>query len=233
MTNPRSSSSASSSPPLAWFEDPGFDAPEPMTILDSGRVYGHAAIWGTCHVGIQGACVTPPRGEDYSLFRLGGRRTSDGFEVAVGPVTLGTSHAPLSLGSAETRRHYEDTGLAVADVAVGEDRYGPWFAGAIRRGVSEERIEELRAAKISGDWRADKAGEPLRLIALLACNTPGFPVPRPTVRVAASGAREALVASNIAPRSERLLAALKAAIDAHDEALATGELDRLLARARG
>lgn len=240
------SSILTSRPPAAWFDDPGLDEPTPLTVTDDGQVYGHAAVWGTCHVGIQGACVTPPFSRcAYSRFMLGGRRTSEGEERAVGTITLGTTHADLRLNAAATQRHYEDTGYAVADVAMGEDSWGPWMAGAVRRGITEEQVEELRAAKVSGDWRADEAGH-LELVGLLAVNVPGFPVERARARLVASATGEdrrvAMVAANPVPRSPRVLAALVAGMAAYqaelekptmDDLLLRVQLPTLLARARG
>lgn len=240
------SSVLSDAPPAHWFADPELAEPTPITITDEGRVYGHAALWGTCHVGIPGSCVSPPRSQcGYGAYHLGGRRTSDGQEVAVGTITLGTTHAGMTLGASATKRHYEDTGYGVADVRVGEDRWGPWFAGAVRRGVTEPQVEELRAAKISGDWR-ERNGS-LELVGLLAVNVPGYPVPRPAARsaVAASGysGRTALVAANPVPRSARVREALVAGINAYDaelerraevaELMARVQVPVLLARALG
>lgn len=241
------SSVLSDAPPAHWFEDPQLDEPTPITVTDEGRVYGHAALWGTCHVGIPGACVSPPRSQcAYSAFMLGGRRVADGTERAVGTITLGTTHAGMQLNAAATKRHYEDTGWGIADVAMGEDRWGPWFAGAVRRGVTEPQVEELRAAKISGDWR-ERNGH-LELVGLLAVNVPGYPVPRARARmaIAASGqevGRVALVAPNIVPRSERARTALVAGINAYDaewerqnqvaQLMARVQVPALLARARG
>lgn len=221
-------------PPASWFNDPDLEAPTPLTVDDDGRVYGHIAVWGTCHVGIQGACVTPPPSfSDYGHFMLGGRRTAEGTEVAVGTLTLDTTHASLRLSEEQTRRHYEVTGLAAADVAAGEDRWGIWLAGAIRDGLAPERVEELRAAKVSGDWRA-RAGNPLELVGALAVNVPGYPVPRARSRLAASAAGErtrvALVASNVVPRSERIREALVAGMAAYEGYLESAQMDDLALR---
>jgi hypothetical protein len=205
---------------------------------------------------VQGACVTPPRSRSgYSSFLLGGRRVEGGEEFAVGTITLGTGHADLRLGADATKRHYEDTGMGVVDVVMGEDRWGPWFSGAVRRGVTEPQVEELRAAKISGDWRAGPTGS-LDLVGLLAVNVPGFPVPRPRARLVAGAAlvadgelvleydgRAALVAAHICPRSETVRRALVAGLAAYDESLqasearhrelaGSAEFDALLVRAK-
>lgn len=215
----------SDAPPVGFFSDPELGEPTPITVTSDGRVYGHAALWGTCHVGIAGACVTPPRSRSgYRQFLLGGREVDtpdDERIVPVGTITLGTGHAGMRLDGVAARDHYDNTGVAVADVTVGEDRWGVWFSGALRRGVTEERVEELRGAKISGDWRPFGGG--LELVGLLAVNVPGFPVPRPSARLA-SGERTALVAAGITPRDPDLVGRLVAGIEAYERELAERSL---------
>lgn len=186
-------------PPIEWFTDPQFTEPTPFTVTNDGHVFGHAALWGTCHSGFQDACVTPPREGDQVYYRLGDVITAEGIHVAVGHITMGTGHANMyGLTAQQAMEHYDNTGTVVADVASGEDRYGIWVAGAIRPGVSAAKIAELRAAKLSGDWR--RLGGRLRLIAMLAVNVPGFAVPRLGTRMA-QGKQLALVASGILPDS--------------------------------
>ena len=178
-------------PPAAWFTDPGLDGPAALTVGDDGRVFGHLALWGTCHTGYAGRCVTPPRsGTGYSLFRTGALRTAEGGDVAVGHITLGGGHADLRANAAAAAEHYDNTCAVVADVAAGEDDHGIWVAGALRPDLTDVQVRALRAAPLSGDWRGHGAG--LELVAALAVNTPGFPVPR---QLAASGVPVALVAA--------------------------------------
>jgi hypothetical protein len=187
-------------PPSDWFNAPAFDGPTPLTITPDGRVYGHLAVWGTCHTAFTGQCVEPPHSpSDYAYFRTGAVVTADGKEVAVGNITLDTMHAGRSLSPADTLAHYEHTGKATCDVAAGEDVYGIWVAGALRPGLPEDKIRVLRASPISGDWR--RIGGSLELVAALAVNSPGFPVPRPQGLVA-SGAMQSLVASGMLAPSE-------------------------------
>jgi hypothetical protein len=171
-------------PLTAWFADPKLSVPTPITVDNSGRVYGHAAQWGQCHVGFTDLCVTPPREDSHPYFMTGEVVTTDGKRVAVGQITLGTGHAAMHLSSGQAAEHYDNTGVAVADVVVGNDVHGIWVAGAVRPEVEEYRIRQLRAAgQVSGDWR--RIGGQLRLVGLLAVNIPGFPVPRLQARVAA------------------------------------------------
>ena len=47
-------------PPLEWFDNPELHELTPLTVSDDGRVFGHAAAWGTCHIGIPDAFTTAP-----------------------------------------------------------------------------------------------------------------------------------------------------------------------------
>jgi hypothetical protein len=177
-------------PPVEWFENPGASSAIPLQITDEGRVYGYAAAWDVCHIGIPEACTVAPHSEtDYSLFHLGAVKVDTDEDVAIGKITLGTGHAPKHLDWQGAAAHYDNTGTVVADVVCGEDEYGIWVSGALRPDVSEERVRELRAAVLSGDWRSFNGN--LELVALLAVNVPGFPIPRKRALVAAGedGAR--------------------------------------------
>lgn len=187
-------------PPSEWFQDPHFRSAQALEITDEGRVYGHLALWGTCHTGIPGVCTTAPRSySGYNVFHLGYVETEDNQAIACGQITLDTGHAPTSYGSEKTLAHYDDTGCAVADIICGEDRYGIWVAGAVRPGVKAETVRKLRGAKLSGDWRSVNGH--LELIGVLAVNVPGFPVPRAQAAIAASAGEEgevlALVAAGV------------------------------------
>jgi hypothetical protein len=207
-------------PPTSWFEDPVLDGPTALEVTEEGRVYGHAALWDSCHISNPqgaGVCVTPPRSHSgYAYFHLGSVLTDDGDTISVGQITLDAPHAPLKAGLADASRHYDHTGVCTADVRCGEDVFGIWVAGALRPEVPAEKVAALAAAKLSGDWRSIRGH--LELVGLLAVNVPGFPVPRVSARVAAgSGAEEprlALVAAGIledaaptAPRSVKVLVA--------------------------
>jgi hypothetical protein len=177
-------------------------------------VYGHAALWASCHVGFPGRCVAPPRSKSgYSHFHLGAIVTDDDLELPVGKITLASGHASTASGVSEqqARAHYDDTGTVGAYVRAGDDQYGIWLAGAVRSDLPAERLRDLRANPVSGDWRG---GE---LIAAHCVPTPGFPVPRVASRLAASAAEPplALVASSgLTPppatdeETRRLIAAL-------------------------
>lgn len=232
MTDALTAGLAPLKPPARWFTAPEPDEATPLTVLKTGQVYGHAALWDSCYTGYENMCLKPPRSvSGYAYFHLGEVECADGSTVACGQITLDTPHAPTSRGfSADAAsRHYADTGVVVADVCCSEGVLGPWLAGAIRPNVDAERIRELRAAKISGDWR--KIDGSLELIAALAVNVPGFPIPRRRALVASLDAEPellALVAGGIVldrPPSQSRLAAL--------HARATGGLDALAKLARG
>jgi hypothetical protein len=182
-------------PTKDWFTNPDLSVPTGITVTPDGRVYGHAALWGTCHIGQAGLCVTPPQEDQHPYFMTGAVYTGEGEMVSVGQITLGTGHADINANHKAATEHYDNTGVAVADVAVGNDGHGIWVAGAIRPGTDPLRIHELRASgQVSGDWR--NIGGKLRLVGLLAVNVPGFPVPK--VRAKYTGGHQlALVAAGL------------------------------------
>lgn len=202
-------------PPVAWFEDPELGELTPLTITDEGRIYGHLAPWGACHVGVTDTCVQPPPSSSgYAMFHLGDVLTEEGELVPVGTLTLDTGHADLKLGSTAARMHYDHTGTAAADVRCGEDEHGIWYSGAIRPDLDANNVRKLRAARVSGDWRP--VGGELELVAALSVNVPGFPIVRPRAAVAASGRVLALVAAGIDMRP--------APVDARRRVLELGEI---------
>jgi hypothetical protein len=181
-------------PPAAWFTDPKLSDPTPLTITDDGRVYGHLATWGTCHVGLPG-CVTAPRSHtSYAFFHTGEVIADDGRSIEVGKITLGTGHADPHAGFRAAADHYDHSGACVAVVRAGEDAHGVWVAGTLTAGCDERKVAELRRSPLSGDWR--RIGNGLELVAALAVNVPGFPVPRSRV---ASGVPMSLVAAGWTP----------------------------------
>jgi 2'-5' RNA ligase len=187
-------------PPDEAFADPGFVEPTALSIVSSGEwqlISGHAALFGTCHLSFPNACVTAPYEEEHVYYRLGEVVTASGSRVAVGPITLGTGHAAtVGLDPRRAAEHYDNTGSCVALVASGCDDFGVWVAGVVKPGTPPGRVMELAGAKLSGDWR--RIGGSLRLVAMLAVNTPGFPVPRLKAHVT-DGRQTSLVAAGIMP----------------------------------
>lgn len=183
-------------PPRDWFTDPQLTELTGVTV-DGNRIFGHLAGWNTCHISHTsgGQCIQPPHSTDnYRWFRTG-VVTTDGGDVAVGRVTLDTPHAGLTLSAASATAHYENTGSAVADVNVGEDMHGIWVAGALRPGLTDAQIQKLKASPLSGDWRPIGPAK-VELVAALAVNVAGFPIPRPAGMVAGGRVRS-LVAAGI------------------------------------
>ena len=182
-------------PPEAWFKDPALTGPTALVVEDDGRVYGHIAAWGTCHIGQVGKCVEPPTSpSNYAYFRTGALRTAEGTSVAVGHLTMGTGHAGPRDSANAAAEHYDNTGTVFADVTAGEDAYGIWVAGSLRPGITAEQVRVARSAPISGDWRTIRGA--LELVGALAVNVPGFPVPRPQ-GLLASGEVRSLQASGV------------------------------------
>lgn len=156
--------------PVRPDETPGWGCP--LTVTDDGRVYGHLALRVRCH-GAYSECVPPPdSGGDFSNFLVGEAVPG----VPTGPIILNTTHGDLRAGAAAAHQHLANTGTAVADVTVGVDAHGTWVAGRLRPGVTEREIAALRGSTLSGEWHP--VGGELRLIGVLAVNSPGYLVQR-------------------------------------------------------
>lgn len=200
--------------PSEWFEDPKLNGLTPLQLREVDghwRIFGHLAGWSTCHVDYPGTCVTPPRSaSNYAYFKTGEVLTSNG-PIPCGNLTLGGGHAHPELGIRGALAHYDSTSSVVADVNIGEDEHGPWVAGALRGRVTDEQRDELRAAALSGDWR--KIRGQYELIAALAVNVPGFPIPRPQVGVR-NGEQVSLVAAGAVPQLTFSGPAPEAVVDA-------------------
>lgn len=187
-------------PPKDWFADPGLKDLTPLTIDNSGRVYGHIAAWHTSHIGLAGGIRPPKSKSKYAFFRTGTVETDSGEFVDVGQITLAGGHAPLEASVAKAVAHYDDTRSAIMDVAAGEDRHGIWVAGSLRPDVTDEQVRAIRASSVSGDWRPISGK--LELVAICAVNCPGFPIPRARV---ASGYPVAMVAAGVEPLIDKAI----------------------------
>lgn len=170
-------------PPAEWFTNPELDGPTGVTVIDDGRVFGHLALWNTCHTGYRGQCVTVPDNPDYSLFMQCAVTDDAGTEHRVGPLVVDEGHAPVEWSVPRAMTHYSSTALVAAYVTVGHDEHGVWVAGAVSPNATDGMIETLRRHPLSGDWRTTDTGE-YALIAAVSVNAPGFAV-RPRVMVAA------------------------------------------------
>ncbi len=188
-------------PSRDWFDIPEPNEPTPLTYEKSGKVYGHLALWGSCHTGfLNGAvaeCVQPPPSKtDYQQFHLGVLETSEG-DVRVGTITYATGHAPLSASARVAADHYDHTGSVGAFVRATNGALGIWVSGAVRSDIPDEGFRDLRANPPSGDWRSMNRN--LELVAALSVPVPGFPIPRAEVALAASADGAPEVESLILP----------------------------------
>lgn len=194
-------SAAASLPPKAWFQRPDLDRLTPVTVSDSGRVFGHIAGWDTCHVGLPG-CVTPPHSfAGYAYFHQASQVTAEGEELAVGTMVAGPRHADPQAAFHAAAQHYDDPSAAVAKVAAGEDEHGIWVAGWVPPGVSEEARQVFMSNPVSGDWR--RVAGALELIAVCSVNSAGFPIPRAKVAFSLD-AQRTLIAAGMQPVSGEL-----------------------------
>lgn len=159
------------------FSDPGLAGPTALTLdSETGRVYGHLALWGTEHVGMPGRGITPPHSHTgYALFHVSTLDTTDG-PISVGRLTVGCGHAAHDASMTDATAHYDNAGTTWAYVRAGEDTHGIWVSGIINPDAPKDRIRAGLTAPLSGDWR--NVGGNLELVAALSVNTPGFPVPR-------------------------------------------------------
>lgn len=212
-------------PPEAWFKDPALTGPTALVVEDDGRVYGHIAAWGTCHIGQIGKCVEPPTSpSNYAYFRTGALQTAEGTSVAVGHLTMGTGHAGPRDSANAAAEHYDNTGTVFADVAAGEDAYGIWVAGSLRPGITPEQVRVARSAPISGDWRTIRGS--LELVGALAVNVPGFPVPRPQ-GLLASGEVKSLQASGVVAHDDSAARAAHPSSRMRGDGLTLGDISYL------
>ncbi len=212
-------------PPEAWFKDPNLPGPTALVVEDDGRVYGHIAAWGTCHIGQIGKCVEPPTSpSNYAYFRTGALQTAEGTSVAVGHLTMGTGHAGPRDSANAAAEHYDNTGTVFADVAAGEDAYGIWVAGSLRPGITAEQVRVARSAPISGDWRTIRGA--LELVGALAVNVPGFPVPRPQ-GLLASGEVRSLQASGVVAHDDSAARAAHPSSRMRGDGLTLGDISYL------
>lgn len=191
--------------PAAWFDDPKLDGITPITVADDGRIFGHAAAWGTCHAEFRDVCVAAPRtAAGYAHFH---RHTVDTDAGALAAGRLTTGHGKLGTGCTCCRgkddhactrasltaavAHY-DRARTLAWVRAGEDDHGIWIAGALAPDLDDADRRVLARRLVSGDWR--EVGGNLELVEVLALATerPGFPLPRTSL---SAGRQRALVAA--------------------------------------
>lgn len=210
-------------PPDEWFTDPALSGPTALRIDDDGRVFGHLALWGSCHTRSSTTCTTAPRSATgYAAFHVGEVVAASGARVPVGKLTLGGGHAAPGAGFRAAAAHYDNAGAAVAVVRAGEDAHGIWVAGAIVPEATAVQVASLRRSPLSGDWRL--MGASMELVAALAVNVPGFPVPRPRAAIVANRQTSLVAAGALDPAEFALgdriqsvvTTALENVLDAYD-----------------
>lgn len=166
-------------PSASLFENPNLSGPMPLTVFDNDQVFGHVALWDTCHVGFEDCRTAPSSPSGYAHYMVHEEHTDAGI-IPTGVISVGGGHADPQLGFVAAVQHYDDVSAQVARVVVGEDQWGIWAAGRILPWADPVKVEQFRSSPISGDWR--RRGGALELIAVCSVNTPGFPIPRTRAR---------------------------------------------------
>lgn len=176
-----------------FFDDPKFGDPAtdprlrydperdlwscPNTVdFATGRVFGHITPMGICLRGRPERCVSPPDG-DLEGFMRGRAPAAGGKRTGVISCGGGSSHCDVGIGIAEATKFYDRVGHGAADVRVGRDRYGIWYAGMIRPGTDPNDVYAFAASDVSGHWEYPLNGVKNRatLVGLPAVNVGGFP----------------------------------------------------------
>jgi hypothetical protein len=205
-------------PDAAHFHNPQFTDLTPVTYNpETGWIGGHIAAWTingqpSCHIGYADRCITAPRsGTDYFYFHQKPTLTTEGV-INTGLLTMDTGHADLQLGAAPAVAHYDNTGTMCASVRAGEDQWGIWVSGVVLPGLTDDQTTRLSLARFSGDWRTINGQ--VELVAILAVNTPGFPVP--ARRTTEGNTPYALVAAGAlpAPATDSTVATVTVKVDA-------------------
>jgi hypothetical protein len=176
-----------------WALESGALTVEEPDALGFRRVWGFAAEWGVCHVGIDGRCVEPPQtgSDDYPEFHLGRTRTEEGV-VYTGLLTYGVGHrdAKKILMESASQQHFDNIKNAWAAVRVGENERGVWFSGVVLPKVDADDLVLIEASgQVSGEWKYGA------MRTCLTVNVPGYPVEQPTAEYDANGNVVALAAS--------------------------------------
>lgn len=213
-------------PPSEFFADPKFEAPQRWTTVTSdGRVMGHLALWGECHIGYPNQCITPEMitdgGFDYAN-GIGHVVSADGEQVGTSPLPIKGGHAPIEWDWKRAKAHYDDPSSGVADVVYGADDHGIWFSGALRPDATDDKVHAIRASGVSGDWR--KIDGKLRLLAGCCVNNGGFPKMSARMNLAASGELHSAIAIGGDPEADPTL---EEDCGCHESVTADVEVSRL------
>jgi hypothetical protein len=183
--------------------DPHADRWSCPTTVDGDHIYGHITPINVCLRGRADRCVTPPDADLGGFMRhhapfANGQRT--------GVITLGSGgHGDIGVGVIAATQHYDKTDRAGADVRVGRDAYGIWFAGMIRPGLSKNDRYALAASGVSGHWEPGANGR-MTLVGLPAVNTEGYGKGYLTAEEVASGIAASAGVSTVSFRLDEGLA---------------------------
>lgn len=175
-------------PPAEWFAKRQLNQRHALEVDADGRVWGHVAGWFECHIGIEGACITPPRSRQgyrhgYEHWRRAGSTLcSNGQTIRTSPIFLDLNHSHAAI-PADAAQEMEHTGLAVCDVTYYEDEWGIQCAGAVRPTASPEQVRVLRGSDVSPHWVNE--GGNLELVGAMCVNVSGYPPPKVLVASAA------------------------------------------------
>lgn len=165
-------------PKRSAFFVPEADKPQKIRVTEDGKVFGHVALWDSCHEGLA-ECVIPPRPTDgYASFNKPGVLTDKG-EVQTGPIFLYGGHHSVR-ENPNLEQAYGGVENAWCDGRVIEGVHGPWFSGIVRPGVPDDLVYAARASRISGHWVGGK------LKAIVSVNAEGYDVPGDIDELAAS-----------------------------------------------
>jgi hypothetical protein len=130
-------------------------------------VCGHLCLWNTCHDGIEGMCIIPPRPTDgyASINKPNAVLTDRGF-VEAGPITLYDGH------NGGWQKALENVENVWAAVRVVPGVHGPWLSGYVvpSKATDDDAILAARLNQISGHWKGGR----LKVIASVV--TPGYEV---------------------------------------------------------
>lgn len=188
-------------PPAEWFKA-SLKGPTPLTITNEGRIFGHLALWNSCHTGFLDICKAPPRSPSkYAYFNVGEIESAEGEMIPCGKLMFcreGSKHAPLEYNASQASRHYDDATKIGGYVRASEDRWGIALSGSLKHDLLDEEIQYLRSNPPSGDWRPVNRGAN-ELLAAFAVPVGGFPVPYSELRMVASGEIETIEALIIGP----------------------------------
>jgi hypothetical protein len=130
-------------------------------------VCGNLALWNSCHDGIEGQCVIPPRPTDgYASYNKPDAVLTDRGFVAAGPITLYDGH------NGGWQKALENVENVWAAVRVVPGVHGPWLSGIVvpSKADDDAAIFAARLNQISGHWKGGR----LKVIASVV--TPGYEV---------------------------------------------------------